>query len=226
MSSTIISTESDINAVASKFVATAFKTDNNKPVLEEAHRTVRTKEKDNEGNVLKKTIAYRRPVLAIDPLAYAAALAVALSEVKTQRIEKNTDGTERKVESSLLADQIAEQLNDVAEDAYETFGTKGDGAGYFRSFVVGVRSNRDTEKSLTVKLNAIQKEALELIMAINSGDWTSDKAELFGVPDKAAANTKSTGLLQSYAQLKAKLEAIVDAKAKREAAKEAAPKAA
>lgn len=221
MTSHIISTEAEINNITQKFCNAAFADKDGRPELAPASRSVRTKDKDADKKPIYKTVTYHRPVRKLNAIGYAAALALALSEVKTQRIEKQADGTEKKTDSNLLADQIEGNFDDIAEDAYETFGSKGDGPGYFRSFIVGVRSNRDTEKSLTLKITAVQKEALELIMAINSGDWSQDKTDLFGVSDKAAANIKSSGLLQSYAQLKAKLEAIIDAKTKRELAKEA-----
>jgi hypothetical protein len=225
--SNIITAEAELNKITATFAATVFTPKDandpkSSPLLETATRKVRDgKNKDAAGKAVYKDVKYSRPVVKVTALQFAAALALAQSQVVTEHVVKQADGTEKKVQSNLLADTQVEALNDVAEDAYEAFASKGDGNGYYRSFIVGVRTNRDTEKSLSVKIAQIQKTLLDLILALNEGDWTADKAALFEAPDKNAANAKRIGLLQAYTQLNAKLNAIVDAKTKKEAAKAA-----
>lgn len=177
-----------------------------------------------------KTITFKAPVLKVDALAFMIALATAKNEIVTETKIKteNPDGTftESVVKSTLLANEVEEFILDRAEDADEAYLKQGKIVDYFSSFVVGVSKDRETEKSVSDKVQKLRADYGDLRLLLDTEGWDEAKAAQSGCPDREAAETKAANLGKSIVQLRAKLSELQAAKLKREkksAEKPAAP---
>jgi hypothetical protein len=204
--------------VITSFAGAVFAADEAKnPVFADSIREVRKTAKS-----AARTVTFKSPVLKVDALAFATALATAKSQVVTEHTDKvkAPDGTETEVkrQSTLLADEVSEFIADRSEDAHEAYLTKGQVAEYFGSFIYGVSKDRETEKSVTDKLRNLRADLGQLYMALE-GEWSDDVAKSLGVPDREAAVARRDNLVSSVISFTAKLREITETKAKREAKK-------
>lgn len=208
------------------FAGSVFKADEkNAPLFETRERHVRKTAKSEA-----KTIVFKAPVLKVDHLQFAIALATAKAGVATEHKvkTKNEDGTETEsvVKSTLLADEVNEFILDRAEDADDAYLKNGKIVDYFGSFIGGVSKDRETEKSVTDKVQKLRADYGDLRLLLDTEGWDEAKAQQSGCADREAAETKAANLAKSIVQFRAKLSELQAAKAKRDSAKADKPAAA
>lgn len=205
-----------------RFAEIAFvKGADERPILIDKERHVKKTAKSEA-----RVINFKVPQIGVDAETFYSALATAKAETATEHtvVTENPDGTksESKVTSNLLADELNDFLADVGEDAWEAFGSSGKMAEYFMSFITGVRTERDTEKSVQSKIKSLQEKLGSLMfLTADESNWNDEAAKAIGLASRDDVEVFKTNAVRQLIGLKARLAELQTAKQKRDDAKKA-----
>ena len=209
---------SNINeSVLSEFASNCFQSDpDDAPIFVDGSRIVRANKAKGRPEA---ELTFSQPVLKVSPVEFLIALAQAKGQIKTEHVVKTKakDGSvvESRSESNLAADEVSAYIAEIAEEATEAHLGKGEVLAYFWAFLVGkASSDRETEKSVSLKIQKVREELTNIVIALAS-QWTDETADRLGLEDKESAVLKQQNLIGTLVALNAKSAELAARKEKK-----------